>query len=89
MKAINLYWPVYKNLEREILQLADEIHFCEEQFDVYSIKIAEVLLRASAEIESLIKDLYRAEEGSTPPPGQALLHLIDIHGYAHDSTIGY
>ena len=62
----NLYWPVYRNLEKEVLALADEIHFCDNQLDVYSIKIAELLLRISAEIESLFKDLYRAEERKEP-----------------------
>jgi hypothetical protein len=73
MNHINLYWPVYLNLEKEVLALANEIHFCDEQLSVYSIKIADLLFRVSAEIESLIKDLYRAEKNSeTESPGKAL-----------------
>lgn len=72
----NLYWPIYKNLEKEVLLLADSIYFCDEQIDVYSVKIAEVLLRASAELESLIKDLYRKEKKHEPEtPGKALIEL--------------
>jgi hypothetical protein len=40
MNHINLYWPVYLNLEKEVLALANEIHFCDKQLGVYSIKIA-------------------------------------------------
>lgn len=65
----NLYWPIYKNLEREILNLADLIHFCDNQANVYSVRIADMLVRCSVEIESLISDLYenieRDEEAST------------------------
>ena len=37
----NLYWAVYKNLEREVLELANIIHFDDDQLKVYSIKISE------------------------------------------------
>ena len=39
MATPNLYWPVYKNLEKEFLRLADYIHFSDDQlgyiFNVY------------------------------------------------------
>jgi hypothetical protein len=30
MNEINLYWPVYMNLEKEVLALANYIHFCDD-----------------------------------------------------------
>ena len=54
----NLYWAVYKNLEREVLELANIIHFDDDQLKVYSIKISELLLRTVVEIESIVKELY-------------------------------
>ncbi|MDR3058918.1 MAG: hypothetical protein LBU84_12360 [Prevotella sp.] len=70
-----LYWSVYKNLENEIIDLSYKIHFDENQLSVYSIKIAELLLRCSVEIESIAKDLF-FEEGGTIP--------IDENGNYHD-----
>lgn len=59
----NLYWPIYKNLEREVLDLSNLVHFDDHQLSVYSVKIAELLIRCSVEIESISKDLYLAEGG--------------------------
>ena len=76
--VINLYWPVYRNLEKELLDLSYQIHICEGQLGVYSVKCADLLFRASAEIESLIRDLYRSEKKAEPRnPGSALLVLND------------
>lgn len=76
---INLYWPVYHNLEKEVLSLANDIHFCDEQLDVFSIKIADLLFRASAELESIIKNLYRIEKDTEPKtPGDALIELNNL-----------
>ena len=60
----NLYWSVYKNLENEIIDLSYKIHFSDDQLNVYSIKIAELLLRCCVEIESISKDLYLSDGGT-------------------------
>ena len=39
-----LYWQVYKNLEKEFLGLADVIHVDDKQLEVYSMKIADLLI---------------------------------------------
>jgi hypothetical protein len=62
----NLYWSVYKNLEREVSELANLIHFDDEQLKVYSIKISELLLRTVVEIESIVKELYFVNGGIKP-----------------------
>lgn len=49
----NLYWNVYKSLERELLSLAEIIHIDDSQLDVYSMKIADLLIRTTVEIESI------------------------------------
>ena len=54
----NLFMPIYKNLEKETLKLSEDIFFNDEQLTVYSIKIAELLVRTVVEIESLSKELY-------------------------------
>lgn len=62
----NLYWPVYQNLEKEFLSICDIIHVNDAQLDVYSMKIAELLIRTVVEIESLAKNLYFSNGGSKP-----------------------
>ncbi|MGF7002565.1 hypothetical protein M2149_000954 [Lachnospiraceae bacterium PFB1-21] len=65
----NLYWSIYKNLEREVLNLADLVYFSDNQITVHSIRIADIIVRCAVEIESLIGDLYNgaiaAEEEET------------------------
>lgn len=62
----NFYWTVYRNLEKELYELSNSIHIDDIQLEIYSIKIAELLLRTSVEIESIAKTLY-FENGGTKP----------------------
>lgn len=58
MAISNLYWPVYKNLEKKLLKLAECVHFADDQLNVYSMHIADLIVRCAVEIESLSKELY-------------------------------
>lgn len=60
----NLYWSVYKNLEKELIAISNVIHIDDKQLSTYSIKIVELLLRTAVEIESISKDLYYANGGT-------------------------
>jgi hypothetical protein len=55
---INLYWPVYKSIEHELIELSNVIHIDDNQLSVYSVKISELLLRCVVEIEAISKELY-------------------------------
>lgn len=59
----NIYWPVYKNLESGVLKLSYSIHIDDNQLNVYSSFITDLILRASAEIESISKELYKNNGG--------------------------
>ena len=63
----NLYWSVYKNLEKELLETARHIHFCDDQLSVYSMRIADLLVRTCIEIEALSKELYKSLGGDMDP----------------------
>ena len=54
----NLYWAIYQNLEEGLIELSNNIHIDDEQLNVYSMKIAEMLIRISVEVESIAKELY-------------------------------
>jgi hypothetical protein len=64
----NVYWPVFQNLEQIAARLTRDIHICDEQLDVYSSSITDLILRAVAEIESISKSLYKRHNG--PKEGQ-------------------
>ena len=67
MSKLNLFWPVYKSLEKEVLKLADYIHFSDDQTKVYSMHIANLIIRCSIEIEAISKELYISLEGNQFP----------------------
>ncbi|MGV7095266.1 hypothetical protein [Desulfovibrio sp. QI0434] len=64
MEKQNLFWPIYKNIERETLAIADYIHFSDDQSKVYSIRIADLIIRCAVEIESISKFLYTSNGGN-------------------------
>ncbi|GHU55352.1 hypothetical protein FACS189442_2820 [Spirochaetia bacterium] len=57
----NIYWPVYKNLESELIKLSYNIQIDDTQLSVYSAKTADLILRGATEIKSLAKELCRQE----------------------------
>lgn len=67
MNVCNLYWPVYKNLEHEFLELADYIHISDDQTQIYSMHIADLLVRCAIEIEAISKELYISLGGNITP----------------------
>ena len=71
-----IYFPVYKSIEKEVLELASSIHFTDQQLNVYSLKIADLILRCSIELESLAKDIYREGTNKEPiSPGECFKWL--------------
>lgn len=60
----NIYWPIYKNLETGTIKLSYSIHIDDQQLNVYSSNISDMILRASAEIESISKELYKRNGGT-------------------------
>ncbi|WP_417672387.1 hypothetical protein [Roseibium sp.] len=63
MRAPNVFWPVFKQLEERAVQLTRDIHVCDDQLFVYSSVIADVIIRAVIEIEAITKQLYQREFG--------------------------
>ena len=51
----NLFFPIYQQLERELVELSYYITFNRRQLNVYSTKIADMLLRTVSEIENISK----------------------------------
>ena len=53
--AFNHYWPMFKNLEEEVIELTKYVQFTDDQLGVYSIHIADLLVRCAMEIEAISK----------------------------------
>ena len=64
--ANTLYWSVFKNLEKEVLELSQWVYIDDSQLDTYSMKTADLLMRTVVEIESLSKALYFKHGGTKP-----------------------
>jgi len=60
----NLYWTIFKNIERELIELSNLIHVDDKQLEVYSIKLSELLIRTVVEVESISKELYFLNGGT-------------------------
>ena len=58
----------YDKLEEEILALTYFINFTDDQLSVHSTYIADLILRISAEIETVAKDIYRHNGGRKNNP---------------------
>lgn len=71
-----MFWVIYKNLEKEVIELSNKLHFCDKQENVYSIYISDLLIRAAVEIESLSKELYKIAGGNMKP--------LDVEGNERD-----
>lgn len=77
------FWNAYKRLEKEVLELSEYIHISDDQLDVYSLKIGDLLVRTAIEAETLVKLLYH-ENGGTKPNGKDLYFDTDCFKFLED-----
>ncbi len=77
------FWNAYKRLEKEVLELSEYIHISDDQLDVYSLKIGDLLVRTAIEADTLVKLLYR-ENGGTKPNGKDLYFDTDCFKLLED-----
>ena len=58
MNKEELFFQTYLNLEKDVMELAKYVFFTDNQLDVYSPYIADLLVRCAVEIEGISKELY-------------------------------
>lgn len=61
---MNIFWNIYKNIERELIEISNIIHIDDNQLSVYSPKITELLIRTVVEVEAISKELYLKNGGN-------------------------
>lgn len=59
-----IHWNYFLALEDDLYQLARYVEFSEANYGTYSIEIARLLLSASAEVDSVLKQLARRVSGN-------------------------
>lgn len=57
----NLFWPIYKQIEKEFKELSYYITIDRKQLKTYSIKIADLILRTVAECENIASVMCKNE----------------------------
>ena len=58
IRTSEAYWNSYRLLEQQLIKLSHSICFDDDQIDVYSSEIADIINSACIKIESLAKDIY-------------------------------
>lgn len=61
MEEDSTYRNLYKHLENKVVDLSYQIKFVEKNFETYSIWIADLILQAASQMESIAKKLYKNE----------------------------
>ena len=76
----NSFWPEYKNLEKQVLELSKHVCFCDEQVNVFSRENSNLILQIASEIESISKELFRScvEENKSEDEQSKLSNLMMI-----------
>jgi hypothetical protein len=64
------FWPIFLKIENEFKELCYYIEVVPDQLEVYSINIAELILRTVAEVENVAKQICMAEN----------IEFVDKHG---------
>ena len=84
----NIYFPVYKRIENEVQKLASAIYFSDDQIEVYSLDIADLIVRCVVEVESIAKAIYRIENEAEPKtPGDCFTWMEDKWGISKKKVV--
>ena len=64
---MNLFLPVYKRIEEDVLKVADVVFFDDDQLNTYSLTIGDLIVRCVIEVEAISKELYLRLGGDEEP----------------------
>lgn len=71
-------WAAYKAIEEDMLRVAEYIPLETRQYDVYSFKLADIIMRSCSHIDSLLKDVIRNQDLSDHPNQQKIAQCRSI-----------
>ncbi len=79
MENKEIYFSIYSDIEKEVLELSKAIYFTDDHLCVYSVKIADLIIRCSVELESIAKELYRIKNGEKCNTSGEYFMWLDKH----------
>ena len=65
-------WAAYKSIEEDMMRVAEYIPLETPQYDFYSFKLSDIVIRSCSHIESLFKDIIRNQPLSDHPNQQKI-----------------
>jgi hypothetical protein len=65
-------WAAYRSIEEDMLRVAEDIPLETRQYNVYSFKLADIIVRSCSHIDSLFKDILRNQDLSSHPNQQKI-----------------
>lgn len=77
----NLFWPIYKKLESEFMEISYYISIDKRQLKTYSIKIADLILRTVSECENISKELCKKEKVKYKDKKGKIRSHVNFHEY--------
>lgn len=72
----SFFWPIYSRLEEELLNVVMNVHCDDKQVQVYSMRLADILIRSSVEIETLSKTIYQQTTEVSVPPAELYFDTV-------------
>lgn len=77
----NLFWPIYKQIEKEFKEISYYIAFDRKQLETYSVKIADLILRTVSECENVASALCKKENIEFKDRKGNLRNIVYFHEY--------
>lgn len=77
MAKIDLFWQSYLQFEKELIEITHYILVDDKQLEVYSLRLADLIIRVNTEIETLAKSLHKANGNPAPANPSHLMYDSD------------
>lgn len=81
MDKINYYEPIYNRIEKDVIDLAFQITFDDNQISVYSPRIVDLILQAALQIEAITTTLYEQIVDINDPTAKAEYQTVRNKDY--------
>ena len=75
------FWPIYSQIEKEFIDISYCINIDRRQLSVYSIKIADLILRAVSECENIAKAICKKEKIKFLNKKRRVRKIVKFHEY--------
>ena len=71
-------WAAYKSIEEDMMRVSEHVPLETRQYDIYSFKLTDIIIRSCSHIDSLFKDIIRNQDLSSHPNQQKITECKKI-----------